>query len=289
MSINNTGFLQTLIASRTSGGSQSIGCKFDGGSLRGVNSDLWRSGGSNEEMSVKQGEDSTEITTPGGYKITGFGQDSKDGGKLEIVDPNGKKTTVWGDPHVDQTDKDGNCKRAFDVKARTTFTLPDKTVITMNMKPSTNGTDTTMLSDVMVTNGDKGVLMSDMMSGKGNMTTEEGYGPMMDDMVDDGNVLNMGRNGEFYEMNRFGGKSKVTQASINRTEEQMNAETGESTEVSDDSLSEQFLAQLLNLLSGFNSEFLRTLQSGTASAYSSRYSGLGTQNLMLDTSSASWF
>ncbi|MGI4776862.1 MAG: DUF1521 domain-containing protein [Janthinobacterium lividum] len=240
-------------------------------------------------MSVDRGENSTQVTTPGGYKITGFGQSSAEGGKLEIVDPDGKKTTVWGDPHVDQTSKDGTTKRAFDVKARTTFTLPDKTVITLNMKPSTNGTHTTMLSDVMVTNGDKGVLMSEMMSGKGKMTTEEGYGPLMDDLVDDGNTLNLGRDGEFYETNRFGGKSKVTQASIDRTESKMNAGSGESAATSEDALAEQFLKQIFNMLSGFDSDFLKSLQSGTSISYSSRYANLGTQRLTLDTSSASWF
>lgn len=241
-------------------------------------------------MSVEQGEDSTEVTTPGGYKITGFGQSSADGGKLEIVDPDGKKTTVWGDPHVDQTDKDGKTKRAFDVKSRTTFTLPDKTVITMNMKPSTNGTDTTMLSDVMVTNGDKGVLMSDMMSGKGKMRTDEGYGPLMDDMVDDGNVLNMGKNGQFYEANQFGGKSKVTQESINRTESEMKEnEAAEATQTSEDELMNQFMQEIQHMLSKFNSGFLQSLLSGSSSSSSSRYPQLGMQHMTLNTASAGWF
>ena len=250
---------------------------------------MWRNDAARKEMTVVRGEDSTEVTTPGGYKITGRGQSAADGGKLDIVAPDGKKTTVWGDPHVDQTSADGKSKRVFDVKARTTFTLPDKTVITMNMKPSTNGTDTTMLSDVMITNKDKGVLMSDMMSGKGKMTTEEGYGPLMDEMVDDGNVLNMGRDGEFYEVNRFGGMSKVTQASIDRTESEMREGAGYPSGGSDDALAEQFMASIYSMLSRFNPAFLQTLQSGYTSAQSMRYPGLGMREMTLDTSSASWF
>lgn len=258
--------------------------------VRGASHDIWACNASEKEMSVSEGEDSTEITTPGGYKITGFGQSSADGGKLEIVSPDGKKTTVWGDPHVDQTDKDGKTKRAFDVKSRTTFTLPDKTVITMNMKPSTNGTDTTMLSDVMVTNGEKGVLLSNMMSGKGKMRTEEGYGPLMDEMVDDGNVLNMGKNGQFYETNQFGGKSKVTQESINRAEREMGKfGTGEATQASDEILMNQFMQQIQRMLSGFGSDFLQSLLSGSSSISSSRYPHLGTHHMTLNTVTAGWF
>ena len=294
MSINNPVFHQKQFSQLPMGHFQSVSTTstttITNASVRGACHDLWTGKASEREMSVDEREDSTEITTPGGYKITGFGQSSADGGKLEIVDPDGKKTTVWGDPHVDQTDKDGKTKRAFDLKSRTTFTLPDKTVITMNMKPSTNGTDTTMLSDVMVTNGDKGVLLSDMMSGKGKMKTDEGYGPLMDDMVDDGNVLNMGRNGKFYEANQFGGMSRVTQESINRAESQMADDcTGEAAEDSDEMLMNQFMQQIQRMLSGFNSDFLRSLLSGTSSSTSSRHPHLGTHHMNLNTVTAGWF
>ncbi|MGJ7579340.1 DUF1521 domain-containing protein [Variovorax sp. RHLX14] len=290
MSINNSGFSQKQVSHFQMSGSPNMRPNCSGANVQSASRDLWAGKACEREMSVEQGEDSTEVKTPGGYKITGFGQSSADGGKLEIVDPDGKKTTVWGDPHVDQTDTDGKSKRAFDVKNRTTFTLPDKTVITMNMKPSTNGSDTTMLSDVMITNGDKGVLMSDMMSGKGKMRTDEGYGPLMDDMVDDGNVLNMGKNGQFYETNQFGGKSKVTQESINRTESKMNEGVmREEAQDSDEAMMQQFMQHIQKLLSGFNSEFLQSLTSGSSSSYSSRHPHLGMQHMTLNTASASWF
>lgn len=289
MSINNTGFLQTLIASRTSGSFQNFGSRHDSGGMCGVKSDLWRDGRSNKEMSVKQGESSTEITTPGGYKIIGYGQSQAEGGKLEIIiPPKNEKVVVWGDPHIDKVDEDGKSSHLFDVKNRTTFTLPDDTVITVNMTPSNDGSGTTKASDVMVTNRDKGVLMSNMMSGKGNMTTEEGYGPLMDSMADDGNVLNIGKDGNIYEANRFGGKSKVTQASIDKTEREMGDDTGDASEASDSMLMAQFMKQIQQLLSGFNSDFLRTLQSGSSSSYSSRYPHLGMQNMTLDTASLGW-
>ena len=288
MAINNPGFPQKQIAHFPMGNFQTTTTTFGGG-VRGVGQDMWASKTSEKEMSVSQGSDSTEITTPGGYKITGFGQSAADGGKLEIVSPDGKKTTVWGDPHVDQTDKDGKSQRAFDVKGRTTFTLPDKTVITMNMKPSTNGTNTTMLSDVMVTNGDKGVLMGDMMSGKGKMTTDEGYGPLMDEMVGDGNVLDLGKDGIFYEANEFGGKSKVTQARIDKAESLLGGGAGEATQASDSMLMEQLHKQIQKMLSGINSDFLQTLLSGSYSGYSSRYPQLGMQSMTLNTTSSSWF
>jgi hypothetical protein len=289
MSINSPAFAQRQVAQALMNGMPVLRQGGADGNVRASGMDLWASEASQKEMSVKQGDDATEITTPGGYRITGFGQSEKDGGKLEIVGPDGKKTTVWGDPHVDQADADGKSHRAFDVKARTTFTLPDNTVVTMNMKPSTNGTDTTMLSDVMVTNGAKGVLMSNMMCGKGKMTTEEGYGPLMDDMVDDGNVLDLGRDGQFYETNRFGGRSKVTQASIDRTESLMNPGSGSLAQPSDDELAKQFMSRIFQMLSGFDSDFLRTVQSGISHSYSSRYPNLGMQSLTLDPVSTSWF
>lgn len=289
MSINNPGFPQTQIAHYPMGNFQSLNSNYGSGGVRGASQDMWACKTSDKEMSVSQGEDSTEITTPGGYKITGFGQSAADGGKLEIVAPDGKKTTVWGDPHVDQTDKDGKSTRAFDLKSRTTFTLPDNTVITMNMKPSTNGTDTTMLSDVMVTNGDKGVLMGDMMSGKGKMTTDEGYGPLMDEMVGDGNVLNLGKDGLFYEANEYGGKSKVTQARIDKAESELDGGFGESTQASESMLMDQFMKQIQKMLSGIDSDFLQTLLSGSSNSYSSRYPQLGMQSMTLNTATSSWF
>lgn len=289
MAINNPAIPLRQIANLLMGEIQGLGSSCNNTGVRRANSDIWAGKTSEREMSVSEDEDSTEVTTPGGYKITGFGQSAAEGGKLEIVSPDGKKTTVWGDPHVDQEDKDGKSKHKFDLKSRTTFTLPDKTVITMNMKPSTNGTNTTMLSDVMVTNGDKGVLMSDMMSGKGKMTTEEGYGPLMDEMVEDGNVLNMGKDGEFYETNRFGGKSKVTQARIDRAESEMGDDTGEATQASDQMLMDQFMKQIQKMLGGFDTEFLQTLLSGSSSSYSSRHPQFGMQSFTLNTASASWF
>ncbi len=289
MSINQPNFPQTQIAHLSMGGFQSRAGSLGSGGVRGASQDMWACKASDKEMSVTQNEDSTEITTPGGYKITGFGQSPEEGGKLEIVSPDGKKTTVWGDPHVDQTDKDGKTKRAFDVKGRTTFTLPDKTVITMNMKPSTNGTDTTMLSDVMVTNGNKGVLMGDMMSGKGKMTTDEGYGPLMDEMVGDGNVLNLGKDGVFYEANEFGGKSKVTQARIDKAERELGDGFGEATQASEQMLMGDFMKHLQKMLGRISPDFLQSLESGSFTGYSSRYPQLGMQSLTLNTATAGWY
>lgn len=289
MSSTNSNLLQTIIAqlpsSRSSGKTSGTGSY----GVQEARQDLWASKSAPKELQVSQGATSTEITTPGGYKIIGYGKSSADGGMAEIVSPDGKtRTKIWGDPHVDQINADGTSERQFDIKARTTMVLPDNTVITLGMSPSTNGTDTTMLSSMMVSNGDKGVLLSDMMSGEGKMTTDEGYGPLMDSMVGDGNVLNMGKDGKFYEVNEFGGMSKVTQTRIDNAERELGDGVGDPTQASDAMLSQSLSLQIQKLLSGLNKEFLSTLQSASFTGYSSAYPRLGMFDFALDKNTSTW-
>lgn len=65
-----------------------------------------------------------KITTPGGYTI-----ENKGNSEFSITAPNGKKTTVWGDPHIKNTE--GKHIADWDEKTAT-FMLPDGTKITAN-------------------------------------------------------------------------------------------------------------------------------------------------------------
>jgi len=110
--------------------------------------------------SLKVDQESGVITTPGGYKIEQVGQY-----EWKITGQDGKWTRVWGDPHVQESDRSGE-STAWDFKRDSTFLLPDGTRINVSTKPYNNMTVTSQLE---VINGNDRVLVTDIDKGKGKV------------------------------------------------------------------------------------------------------------------------
>ena len=118
--------------------------------------------------SLKVDKDSGVITTPGGYKIEQIGQY-----EWKITGQDGKWTRVWGDPHVQESDRQSDAT-AWDFKRDSTFLLPDGTRINVSTKPYNNMTVTSQLE---VINGNDRVVVSDIDKGKGKVgdVTHDGF------------------------------------------------------------------------------------------------------------------
>lgn len=110
--------------------------------------------------SLKVDQQSGVITTPGGYKIEQIGQY-----EWKICGPDGKWTRIWGDPHVQESDRSGEAT-AWDFKRDSTFVLPDGTRINVSTKPFN---DMTVTSQLEVINGNDRVLVTDIDKGKGKV------------------------------------------------------------------------------------------------------------------------
>jgi hypothetical protein len=104
------------------------------------------------------------ITTPGGYKIEMQGKFD-----WKITGPDGKKTEIWGDPHVKEGD--GGC---WDFKKNSIFKLPDGTQIKCNTVPYGNGM--TVTGSLDITCGSDHINVSDIDKGIGKIGTNKGDG-----------------------------------------------------------------------------------------------------------------
>jgi hypothetical protein len=104
------------------------------------------------------------ITTPGGYKVEATG-------KHEFtISKDGKKTRVWGDPHVEESDGG-----KWDFKRDSSFVLDDGTKIDVKTsKPDKNGR--TYSVGLQVINGNDRVQVTDMDKGRGKVSqvTQDG-------------------------------------------------------------------------------------------------------------------
>lgn len=119
------------------------------------------------------------VTTPGGYKIQSDGATS-----WKITGPDGKTTSVSGDPHV--AEGDGG---KWDFKRDSTFVLGDGTRINVSTTPAGNGMTVTKGLDII--SGNDLVQISDIDKGKGKT----------------GSVTHDG----FQHVNDFGGKDVIVQ------------------------------------------------------------------------------
>jgi hypothetical protein len=106
------------------------------------------------------------ITTAGGYKIEQQGQFN-----WKITGPDGKKTEIWGDPHV--REGDGG---AWDFKKNSIFKLPDGTEIKCNTVPYGNGM--TVTGSLDITCGSDHITVSDIDKGMGKIGANQGDGIM---------------------------------------------------------------------------------------------------------------
>lgn len=123
--------------------------------------------GSHPEGSLQVEGDT--ITTPGGYEIKQLGQH-----EWSITGPDGATTRVWGDPHVDEGDREGATD--WDFKRNSTFVLGDGTRINVSTVPhGDNGM--TVTGGLEVISGNERVQVSGIGEGKGQIgeVTQDGY------------------------------------------------------------------------------------------------------------------
>jgi hypothetical protein len=106
------------------------------------------------------------ITTPGGYKIEMQGQFD-----WKITGPDGKKTEIWGDPHV--REGDGG---VWDFKKDAIFKLPDGTQIKVNCMPY--GSNATVTGSLDITCGNDHIKVSDIDKGIGKIGQNQNDGFM---------------------------------------------------------------------------------------------------------------
>lgn len=72
----------------------------------------------------------------------------------------GEKTRVWGDPHFQTTDENGNLKAVGDFYGTTTLNLDDGTKITINTTPwAAGGNGATLASELVITQGDQAMVV----------------------------------------------------------------------------------------------------------------------------------
>lgn len=104
------------------------------------------------------------ITTEGGYEIEMMGPT-----EWKITGPDGSSTRIWGDPHVDEGDRNATSESngGWDFKDNTTFALPDGTEIHVTTVPRDNGT--TVTGQLNIVNGDHAVEVTGVDRGKGQI------------------------------------------------------------------------------------------------------------------------
>ena len=96
------------------------------------------------------------IKLDNGYKLE---LDEKSS-RITIVDDCGRRTSIWGDPHVDENAGAGGSNSDWNFLGTTTFKLLDGTKITIDTK-NWDAAGTAKISDsVVVTKGDKSLVIS---------------------------------------------------------------------------------------------------------------------------------
>ena len=109
------------------------------------------------------------VTTPGGYKIEMLGQF-----EWKITDKEGHSTRIWGDPHVDEGDREGTVD--WDFKRDTTFVLGDGTRINVKTVPwGSSGMTVTGSLDIISGNDFVRIIDVDKGVGKIGTVTQDGY------------------------------------------------------------------------------------------------------------------
>ena len=94
--------------------------------------------------------------------------------EIVIISPCGKRTCIWGDPHVDVDNIAGQRGHDFGFYGTSTFQLKDGTKITINTEPWKNNPSTTLAENVVVTKGDKSLVVSGLSQNNYNGSTRTG-------------------------------------------------------------------------------------------------------------------
>ena len=140
---------------------------------------------SENTWTVDQNASPKEIALDNGYKIQIHGSDEK----WSLVDANGNKTDVWGDPHVNEGDRDGATN--WDFQQDATFMLDDGTKITCNCAGK-EGRGGVYSDSLTITKGNQSITVSGIADNDPQIGQPELNGGKLDMDTPDGFVFNMG-------------------------------------------------------------------------------------------------
>lgn len=114
------------------------------------------------------------VTTEDGYKVQFSGKDEE----WFIIRPDGKKTRIWGDPHVVESDGD-----KWDFKDQSTFYFGNNK-LTVEVTPYGNGQ--TVSKSVTIYNGNSRVTISDLNKNQPKLEAWSWDAEAHDQALDDG-------------------------------------------------------------------------------------------------------
>ncbi len=126
-----------------------------------------------------------------------------------LKDKNGISVKIWGDPHVDESDKSGSAD--WDFKQQSTFVLQDGTKISVGTTPWSGNSSMTVTSSLTITRGDEVVQVKGIDNNQVTFSDSQTGGRQTDTTTHDGYI--------FYESETGGVADWYTQdAQGNRTE-----------------------------------------------------------------------
>ena len=130
----------------------------------------------------------TEIALDNGYVLEIPGEREE----WVIRDANGNETRVWGDPHVDEGDLDGN--KNWDFSADSTFILDDGTKIHVGTidKERSNGQRGVFTDSLTITRGNQAIQVTGIAENDPQIREPNLNGARLDAETNDGHVFKMG-------------------------------------------------------------------------------------------------
>ncbi|MCL6270178.1 DUF1521 domain-containing protein [Sansalvadorimonas sp. 2012CJ34-2] len=141
---------------------------------------------SENTWTVNHDADPKEIALDNGYKIQIHSEDES----FSLVDANGNKTTVWGDPHVNEHDRGGN--KDWDFQEDATFVLDDGTKITVGTIDK-GRTDKNVYSDTLtITKGNQSIEVTGIADNTPQIGQPTLNGAALDADTNDGYIFKMG-------------------------------------------------------------------------------------------------
>ena len=170
---------------------------------------------------IQTGKNPPEYTTPGGFKIAAEGKDMA----WTITTPEGKKTRIWGDPHVHEGDGG-----KWDFKKDMSFVLPDGTKIGVKTVPWGKNGEATVTGSIDIMNGNERATIGNIDKNK-NLTDTGVKGDRwaLDARTPDGDYAVMGGNGDDWFLN---GKNEIVGGNMKTGEIFTKASNGQNTNIS---------------------------------------------------------
>jgi hypothetical protein len=127
-----------------------------------------------------------EITLDNGYKIQIHGE--KEG--WSIVDADGNNTKIWGDPHVNEGDRNGS--KQWDFQKDATFILDDGTKITCKCKDKGRADNNVFSDELIITKANQSIHVTGIADNNPQISKPELNGAQLDAQTNDGYIFEMG-------------------------------------------------------------------------------------------------